>query len=424
VTAVQAGPRTDPRAWHKRLRVRGSVHLVPLDNGLQTWLIVGYDEARRALADGRLVKDPAVVDAAWRAAGSNPPAVARELSGRNLLNSDPPEHSRLRQSVAPVFSARSIDAAGPAIQALTNELLDAIGQRDEAELIRALALPLPVRVICMVLGIPRSRLTAVEEWAVARMERGAGASTLDRRRSTTLRVLDIVDELVASPRPRGSLGWPMRSLLDVSALMTAPGPALSVPEARKMLILLLISGHETTVHLISNSLGALLGDPDVHMQVQRQPNLIPAALDEVLRRESPVQYATQRVATEDMTFGETTIPAGSLVSIAIGAANRDPAAFADPDRIHLGRRGPAHLAFGRGRHFCLGASLARLEAEVAIAMTLRRFPRLSLALPAAELTWRSTGILLGLEALPVRGLGCQASLPHARPQPPSGDAAT
>jgi len=414
VTLVRAGPRTNPHAWHERLRVRGSVHRVPLDNGLRTWLIVGYEEARRALADGRLVKDPDVVDAAWRAAALDPPAVAREMGGRNLLNSDPPEHTRLRRSVAPAFSARSIDAARPAVQALTGELLDAIGQRDEAELIQALALPLPVRAICMVLGIPRSRLPVVEEWAFARMERGAGARRLDQRRSTTLRVLEILDELVASPLPPEALGWPMPSLLDVRALRAPAGPALSEPEVRKMLMLLLISGHETTVHLISNGLSALLGDPHVRMRLQRQPDLLPAALDEVLRRDSPVQYATQRVATEDVTFGETTIPAGSLVSVAIGAANRDPAAFADRDRFDLGRRGPAHLAFGRGIHYCLGASLARMEAEVAIGTTLRRFPSLFLAHPAVALTWRSTGILLGLEALPVRGLAYHAAMPLAR----------
>jgi cytochrome P450 len=383
----------DPWSRYPELRERGPVHELDNGDGSRTWLIVGYAEARAALTDPRLAKDAPRVHASIR--GEQPPATRPgpdAAIAAHMLNSDPPDHTRLRRLVGKVFTGRRVELLRPRVVELTTGLLDAMEPAGHADLISRFAAPLPIAVICELLGIPDGERTAFRDWTEALI-------------STTP---DAPDAVEAAARMAEYLGDLLRrkragtadDLLTALAAARDARDALTEDELVSMAFLLLVAGHETTVNLIGNGVLALLRHPDLLARLHTDESLLPAAIEELLRYDGPAHTATLRIAAEPVTIAGTRIAAGELVLVGIGAADRDPDRFHRPERLEIDRD-TGHLAFGHGIHFCLGAPLARLEGTVAIGALLRRFPDLRLDAPVESLRWRTSSLLRGLAELPV-----------------------
>ena len=378
----------DPYPTYRRLRTEDPVHHSPLD----FWVLTRYDDVVAALRDPRLAKEAI---APFLAARFGAP-VPQMLS---MLDRDPPDHTRLRSLVSKAFTPRVVEGLRPHIQQIVDGLIARVADRGEMDLIEDFAYPIPVIVICQMLGVPMEDRDRFRAWGLD-IARGLDSILLPpdspvRERSIAARrgLAEYFRALIAQRRssPRNDM---------LSALIAAEeaGDKLNEDELLATSILLLIAGHETTVNLIGNGMLALLRHPDQLRLLRERPDLIGSAVEELLRYDGPVQR-TARIPSADVTFGGRTIKAGEMVMPFIGAADRDPAQFPDPDRLDLGRTDNRHIAFGWGIHFCLGAPLARIEGQMAIASLVQRFPKLALATDRPD--YRLSLTLRGLATLPV-----------------------
>ncbi len=376
----------DPYSVHARLRAERAVTPVVMPGGTPAWLITGYAEARAALADPRLRK---------RMPGWHPPpdSIFAALDV-HMLNSDPPDHERLRRLVNKAFTPRHVERLRPRVTAITAGLLDDLSGRPEADLLASFAFPLPITVICELLGVPAGDRDDFRAWSATIVSDTASSAVFGEHATAMIRYFLA---LLAGKRRE-----PADDLL--SALLAAgdSGDRLSENELVSMAFLLLVAGHETTVNLIASGMLALLLNPAEFGRLRADPALIGAAVEELLRYVNPVNNATFRCAAEPVEIGGVRIGRGDPVLVSLSGANRDPARFGHPDRLDLGRDGSGHLAFGHGIHYCLGAPLARLEAEIAFSGLLARFASIRLAVPASSLRWRPSTLIHGLESLPVR----------------------
>ncbi|MFJ6694883.1 cytochrome P450 [Streptomyces sp. NPDC091272] len=379
----------DPYPYYERLRASGPVHRVRTKDVDEMWMVVGYEEARQALADPRLSKD-------WRVSDLWDKEAAHAVNS-NMLEADPPHHTRLRKLVVREFTARRVEAMRPRVQQITDDLINSMTDKgsSSADLVDALAFPLPMTVICELLGVPdldRDRFrvwsnevvapTGTEESAAAIEEMGGYLAELieEKRRSPGE---DLLSALIRT-RDEG-------------------GDQLSPDELMGMAFLLLVAGHETTVNLISNGVRALLSHPEQLAALRADfDGLIDGAIEEMLRYDGPVETSTFRFAREPVELGGVTIPAGRLVLVALASGDRDPARFPEPDRFDIRRSAQGHLAFGHGIHFCLGAPLARLEGRIAVRTLLERCPDLALDPDGAPWEWAPGLLIRGVRKLPVR----------------------
>ena len=380
----------DPYPIYAALRARAPVHRSTL---LNAWLFTRHADVDAILRDHRrFANDPRKGTLSPRQRALLPPA--EELT---LLFIDPPDHARLRALVTRAFTQRAVNALEPRIRAVLGALLDGIADPGAFDLMQAVARPLPVMAIAEMLGVPAGDRDRFGVWSArrARMleptisprERAAG---VEAGQAFDAWFRPIIEQRAAAPRDD-----------IVSALVQAreEGGRLSERETLNMLRLLVIAGNETTANLIGNGMLALLRNPGELRRLRDDPGLIPAAVDELLRFDSPVQTDFRRVLADCEVNGFPLRARDNLV-LSLGAANRDPAAFADPDRLDVGRRPGAHLSFGRGIHHCLGAALARLEGRIAFEMLLERFPRIELL--DSRPRFRGGIVLRGLESLMVR----------------------
>ncbi|MER7462177.1 cytochrome P450 [Streptomyces sp. NPDC097981] len=381
----------NPYPVYAALRARGPVHRVRVPEGAEAWLVVGHDACRAALTDPTLSKS-------WKDASPALP-LARLSAGENLLSSNPPDHTRLRGLVAREFTARRVEALAPRVRALTGELLDAMLARPagEADLVEALAFPLAMGVICELLGVPSLDRAAFRDWA----EQALSSADRDTRTAATAAMTHYLAGLVDDMRSR-----PRDDLMSALIRTTdEDGGRLSPDELIGMAWLLLVTGFETTVHLIAGGVLALLRHPDQLAALRADPSLIDNAVEEMLRYEGPVETTTYRFTTEPAEIAGVPVPGGGeLVLVALADADRDPARFPDPDRFDIRRAAGGHIAFGHGIHHCLGAPLARLQARTAVTALLDRCPALSLNAGPAALAWRSGLLIRGPRELPVRWL--------------------
>ncbi len=380
----------DPYPTYHRLRDEDPVHHSPLD----FWVLTRYEDVAAVLRDPRFIKEPLVSMVAARFGVTVPPGV-----GLSMLDRDPPDHTRLRSLVSKAFTPRVVEGLRPRIQKMVDDLItraEAVGTMD---LIEEFAYPIPVNVICEMLGVPVEDHEQFKGWSLD-IARGLDSvwlppeSEIPKRSGAARHAIgDYMRGLIAERRasPRGDL---------LSALIAAEeaGDKLSEDELIATCILLLIAGHETTVNLIGNGTLALLRHPEELRRLRETPGLITSAVEELLRYDGPVQR-TARITSTEVTIGGRTIPRDEMVMPFIGAADRDPSQFPDPDRLDLGRADNRHIAFGWGIHFCLGAPLARVEGQIAIDTLVRRLPRL--ALVDDEPAHRQSLTLRGLKALPV-----------------------
>ncbi|MGK5544386.1 cytochrome P450 family protein [Streptomyces sp. URMC 127] len=379
----------DPHRVYAGLRARGPVHRVRMPEGADAWLVVGYDEVRAALNDPRLTKD-------WSRASSDI-SLIRASAGPNMLVLDAPDHTRLRKLVAKEFTPRRVEEMAPRVQQMTDELLDAMlaapGRR--ADLVEALSFPLPMGVICELLGVPSLDRAAFRHWSNTSL----GAAPAEEKAVVAREVTAYLTGLVAAKRQE-----PGDDLL--SALISTAdedGDRLSPEELIGTAWLLLVAGHETTVNLISNGVLALLQHPAQLADLRADPGLLENAVEEMLRYDGPLETPTYRFTTEPIEIGGTLIPGGGeLVLPVLADADRDPARFPDAGRFDIRRDARGHVAFGHGIHYCLGAPLARLEARIAISSLLERCPELALDAHPDSLTWRDGLLIRGPHRLPVR----------------------
>ncbi|MFB7916470.1 cytochrome P450 [Streptomyces sp. NPDC056061] len=375
----------NPYPYYARLRARGPVHTIRTDEFERIWLVVGYDEGRAALADPRFSKE-------WRGrmdwADGDDPIFA------NMLELDAPRHTRLRKLVTREFTARRVEALRPRIQQITDGLLDAMLPAGRADLVDALAFPLPMTVICELIGVPD-----LDRNTFRRLSNDVLTPSTPTEESTAVAAMGAyLGELIEDKRR--SPGDDLMSAL--VRTRDEEGDALSPDELVGMAFLLLVAGHETTVNLISNGVRALLDHPDQLAALRADLDLIDGAVEEMLRYDGPVETATFRFPREPVEIGGRTVPAGDPVLVCLAGADRDPGRYPEPDRFDICRGPQGHLAFGHGMHFCLGAPLARLEGRIAIRALLERCPGLALDESAWLPDWRPGLLMRGVRTLPVR----------------------
>ena len=379
----------DPYSVHARLRAQRPVTPVIMPGGAPVWLITGYAEARAALADPRLSKHVP----GWH---PEPDSIFASLD-LHMLNSDPPDHERLRKLVNKAFTARRVERLRPRITAIAAGLLDDMSaQRDrpEVDLLASFAFPLPITVICELLGVPVADRDDFRAWSATIVSNTASPGAYQADATAMIRYF--ISLLAAKRRD------PADDLLSALIAARDEEDKLSENELVSMAFLLLVAGHETTVNLIGNGMLALLLNPGELARLRADPSLLASAVEELLRYVNPVNNATYRFAAEPLEIGGARIGTGEVVLVALSGANRDPSRYPDPDLLDLSRDSAGHLAFGHGSHYCLGAPLARLEAEIAFGGLLERFGSMTLAVPPDALRWRPSTLIHGLEALPVR----------------------
>jgi cytochrome P450 len=387
--------KADPFPYYARLRRQAPVHAVTLPDRQRAWLVTRYDDVLSALKDERLVKDRLNVASGKQQRAPWMPAMFRPLS-RNMLDLDPPDHTRLRALVQKAFTPRLVEELRPRVETVAASLLANVRGRRRMDLIGDFALPLPTIVIAEMLGVPAEDRRKFHRWSSAIVSTNWSRWSMIKAIPNVIAFIRYIRKLVVARRdsPRDDL---------VSALVQAneAGDQLSDDELLAMIFLLLIAGHETTVNLIGNGALALLQHPGEIHRLEGDPALLRSAVEELLRYGSPLETATERYAREDITIAGVSVPAGALVYAVLASANRDERQFPDPDRLDLSRDPNRHLSFGLGIHYCLGAPLARLEGQIAFQTLLRECAGLRLRVPAERLRWRSGVVLRGLEALPV-----------------------
>ncbi|MFD3460225.1 cytochrome P450 [Nocardia fluminea] len=396
VESINADFFDDPHAQYRRWRAEGPVHRVRFPDDVVRWVVVGYPEAKIALADPRFCKDAGQLSAilhSKRDTTATDPNIVALLS--HMLGTDPPAHTRLRKLVNKAFTARQVALLRPRIEQITASLLDALGDRAEVDLMSDFANPLPVTVICELLGVPFDDRADFQAWTKA-LVTVVGEGEEDERPAASAAMVGYLAKLV-----RAKQSEPAEDLLSELVLADDEGDRLTDQELVSMAFLLLVAGHETTVNLIGNGVLALLRNPEQWQALRADPTGVPAAIEEFLRFDGPVDMATARYTAEPVTLGDTEIPADEIVYVALSAANRDPARFAAPDTLATDTPTAGHLAFGHGIHFCVGAPLARMEAEIAFTALLQRFPDLTLS-PTADVHWQTSTLIRGLLELPVR----------------------
>jgi cytochrome P450 len=385
----------DPYPVYHHLRSKDPVHW---DGPLNAWVVTRHADVVTALGDARLSAERINLSTDWLPTGLRETLgpVFRALS-RQMLFLDPPDHTRLRGLVNKAITPRVVEGMRPHIQEIVDDLLDAVQEAGRMDVIKDFAYPLPAIVIAEMLGVPPEDREQFRIWSddFGALIHGSGLTLEDATRalSGVAAFMDYFRGIVARHRasPRDDL---------MQALLAAEdrGDALTEDELLANCVLLLAAGHGTTTHLIGNGLLALLRNPEQLMRLRDAPSLLTGAVTELLRYDSPVQL-TGRVAAEELQIGDKRVGVGEGVILCLGAANRDPEQFADPDRLDLGRRENRPVAFGHGIHFCLGAPLARVEGQIAFATLLRRLPDLRLQTDALE--WEPSLSFRGLTRLPV-----------------------
>lgn len=386
----------DRHTLYERLRRKGPVHAAVMPDGLRVWMVTRYVDARAALASPLLSKDSGRASPLHDRQAlerRTPRARFAEALNAHMLNMDPPDHTRLRKLVGKAFTVRRVELLRQRIEEITKDLLDELDGRDEAELLGAFAFPLPLTVICELFGVPEADRARFRSWSniIARH------SYTDAARDASFSVAELLFGLVARKRRH-----PEDDLLTALVQASDDDDRLDEVEVVSMAFLLLSAGHETTAHLIGNSVLTLLSYPDQLAALRADSALLPKAIEELLRYQGPGGTTTLRFTTAPVSLGEVEIPEGEFVVIALESANRDQARFHDADRLDIGREPNGHLAFGHGIHHCLGAPLARLEGQIAIGRLLERFPGLALAVDPQHLKWRDNMLFRGMETLPVK----------------------
>ncbi|MBB5155735.1 cytochrome P450 family protein [Saccharopolyspora phatthalungensis] len=377
-----------------QLRSTTPVQRMVTHQGMEVWVITRYDDARAALADHRLGKNAIRTQEVVNA--KLPPDAdhgefATELAV-HMLNMDIPDHTRLRKLVVKAFTARRVESMRPHIEQISAALLDAIPDKSDVNLLDAFAFPLPTQVISEMLGVDESRRDDFRAWTNTILDASDEQALQHAVQSASAYMV----ELIATKRRE-----PADDLITALIEARDDEDRLSEQELIATVFLLLVAGHETTVNLIGNGVLALLRNPEQWAALVADPGLVPDAVEEMLRFDGPVIHGTLRHTIEPVEYGGVEIPAGEIVWVGLSAGSNDPERFAEPDRFDITRDARGHLAFGHGIHFCLGAQLARLEAQIALRQLVERFPNLRAVGSLDDVQWRFSSLIHGLQELRV-----------------------
>lgn len=384
--------KANPYPAFARLRLEAPVSLLNAEQGRQTWLISRYQEAELVLRDERFVKNQRNALLMTEQSESMPSAA--DLMCMGMVDFDPPDHTRLRSLVSTFFTPRAIDQWRERVQQITDELLDEIVEKGNADLIDTFAFPLPLRVISEMLGIPVQDRPILHRWTRQLADAFDHPGTLKQAEAPLQAFYHYLAQLIEHKRQE-----PAHDIL--SHLTSLEDHQISQRELMAMIFLLITAGHDTTDNLIGNGMYALLTHPEQMARLKQNPALVKTAVEEFLRYYSPFMLATRRWAREDVELCGKLIRRGDQVAIGLSAANRDEESFSCPDQLDITRQENHHLSFGKGIHYCIGAPLARLEGQVALNTLLHRLPDLRLQDDLSQLSWRPGSFIIGLSCLPV-----------------------
>ncbi|MCR8579183.1 cytochrome P450 family protein [Streptomyces sp. Isolate_219] len=393
--------KRNPYPLYAELRERGPVHRVRFPSGVCAWLVTGYDAAHQALTDPRLGKHHSRGNAAWRARASIMPEPQHSQLQVHLLHQDPPRHTALRRLITDAFAPQRVESLRPRFQAMADALLDGLPDSGGTDLVELFAARFPFQVLAEVIGLPGEFADRFDrDWGKVVQPVGPEDPGRPAYEARLRGLQQYIADLVRHKRAeRGE---------DLLSRLVAARDAdrLGQEELDSMVFQLLVAGQEPVTNQITTALVALLRHPARLAELAARPELLPRAVEELLRHDSAFELTTWRFFAEDTELHGTRIPAGDSVIVSLSAANRDSRQFPDADALHFDRTPNPHLAFGHGIHFCPGATLARIELQIALGTLLRRLPDLRLAVPEDELEWTPAVLARGVGRLPVSYGGC------------------
>lgn len=385
-------PGPSPHAATAELRSKCPVHRINIPPGAQAYAVLGNKVIEQAFGDSRLTKQV-----------ENLPDPYREKAADNSLLvignlgfADPPKHTRLKKPISRSFLPRTVDRLRPRIQDIVDDLIDAFPGSGEIDLLSSFALPLPLITICEYLGIPVEDRPLFQEWSYILSQDPLQHPEADLKRASR-EFRDYFTALVAERRTN------LRNDLLSELVRARDAGAFNEDELLSTILLLIIAGHKTVANMVGNGTALLLRHPEQLAMLRTNPELVPSAIEEILRYEGSAAWASLRVAAEDMQLGGVHIPKGSFVHLSLSSAGHDSEVYDDPERFDITRSPNHHLSFGHGTHFCVGAPLARIQGEIAFTTLLRRLPQFELAVAPEEIVWvADSSLSRGLEALPIR----------------------
>jgi cytochrome P450 len=388
--------KADPFPTFAQMRQNDPIYAHRSPDGRTIWYITKFAEVTAVLKDNEhFVKD--IRNTLPPDAKKSGKSSLNRLINENMLFADPPDHTRLRALVNQAFTPRRVEQLAGRVQQITNELLAAIAPADEADLIASFALPMPVRIIAELLGIPPADQAQVADWSQAIISPGSRDLNYSARKRKVRAFADYLQEMFVRRQRE-----PQDDLISALVQAEEAGERLNEAELSSMVALLLVTGHETTVNLLGNGALALLNHPEQLAILRERPEVWETAVEELLRFDGPVETSTTRWVRQDFEFMGHQMRRGDVVRVVLASANRDVEQFDQPNVLDVTRRDNRHLAFGMGIHYCLGAPLARLEGQIGLQTLFDTFTNLRLAVPADQLKWRSGVLFRGLKALPVR----------------------
>ena len=387
--------KADPFPTFAHMREHAPVYDHRAPDGSTIWYITRYEEVMAVLQDDHnFCKDPRShgLSAAKNAALRR--TTLHRLVNENMLFADPPDHTRLRALVSQAFTPQRVSTLATFIERAASNLIEEFVARQEVDIISAYALPLPVIVICHLLGISEQDRQAVTEWSQAIISPGSRNLNYTQRKRNVQELLNYLEHLFDL-----RLASPQDDLISALVHAEQAGDKLDRFELSSMVILLLVTGHETTVNLIGNGALTLIEHKEQLAQLRQNPGLWPDAVEELLRYDGPVETSTSRWAKRDVQMLGHTIRRGDLVRVVLASANRDETIFEAPQELRLDRQNNRHVAFGYGIHYCLGAPLARLEGRIALRLLFEKLHDIRLGPGKGALPWRSGVLFRGLESL-------------------------
>ena len=394
----------NPFPLFAQMRVMGSVISIPFPMGgtdRQAWMVTRMEEAMQVLKDhARFTVDLSTIEGhsniRQSLAGNADPSASPSFLTNSMNSVDEPDHRRLRTLVSKAFTPRYMESLRPRVQEIADELLDRVQAQGGMDLVKDYAYPLPINVICDMLGVPQADRAQIHIWSAA-IAHGLGLGRQEPEVAEHLRAFgEYIVQLVADKRQH-----PADDLISQLIAIEEEGDRLIEAELLSMIKLLIFAGHETTSNLIATGTFALLDHPEQLEKLKADLSLVPAAVEELLRFNGPATIAGPRFATEDIELGGQQIKKGDIVIPVLKSANRDENQFTQSEELDITRAINRHLAFGQGIHMCLGAPLARVEADIAFTTLLKRMPNLRLSVPRENVTWNFTLSSQGLDTLPV-----------------------